>query len=675
MSQLRRPPASVTSQRRMGTGVYQATVVSHLDTTFMGSLEVTLMKDQGNLLGDENQTFIVRYASPFSGSTAYEFMGKNIEDYDDTQKSYGWWAVPPDVGVNVLVCFIDGDPSEGYWFACLPGRYANHMIPAIGSSDKVAISQEDKRKYDVGFLPVAEINRRANSVSQTQKIDDIKKPVHPIADRFLEQGLLEDDVRGITTSSARREAPSLVFGISTPGPVDRRDGSKRARIGVLQKQTENHVPVSRLGGSQFVMDDGDDRYQRKKPAGELGLKDLPYVDTETGKKGDPTIPYNEHIRLRTRTGHQILLHNSEDLIYIGNAKGTSWIELSSNGKIDIYSKDSISVHTETDINFKADRDINIEAGRNINIKTTAEYQDAETLHSDKKITDQNGSESGRIQIESAFNFNLLIGANGKIQTKAYKDIDNNDQLGNFDIKVKGNSLYEVRYKDPTNVKTDSLRATVVPGLHIHSEENLRATVLKKTDIVIDQDLQLLVEGTTDIRSTGDLFVLTDSNLDIVSELNSKWSIGGTTDVYSIGDVKITTEGTTDLLSGGNIKITGGPRIDLNPSSPAAEAELATKSAVANKAEIARAIENLKIYILPKVNDNKAWKDRYKDNDVVSILTRMPMHEPWPHHENFAPDIFDKANIDREKDIEYLEQDRETYLIPEVVRKTAFEKDR
>jgi hypothetical protein len=200
-------------------------------------------------------------------------------------------------------------------------------------------------------------------------------------------------------------------------------------------------------------------------------------------------------------------------------------------------------------------------------------------------------------------------------------------------------------------------------------------VLKKTDIVIDQDLQLLVEGTTDIRSTGDLFVLTDSNLDIVSELNSKWSIGGTTDIYSIGNVKITTEGTTDLLSGGNIKITGGPRIDLNPSSPAAEAELATKSAVANKAEIARAIENLKIYILPKVNDSKAWKDRYKDNDVVSILTRMPMHEPWPHHENFAPDIFDKTNIDREKDIKYVEQDREIYLIPAVVRKTAFEKDR
>jgi hypothetical protein len=75
------------------------------------------------------------------------------------------------------------------------------------------------------------------------------------------------------------------------------------------------------------------------------------------------------VRIRTRTGHQILLHNSEDLIYIGNAKGTTWIELTSNGKIDIYAKDSISVHTENDLNFTADRDINFNANGDINLNS------------------------------------------------------------------------------------------------------------------------------------------------------------------------------------------------------------------------------------------------------------------------------------------------------------------
>jgi hypothetical protein len=86
-----------------------------------------------------------------------------------------------------------------------------------------------------------------------------------------------------------------------------------------------------------------------------------------GDSGDVGIPHNELVRIRTRTGHQILLHNSEDLIYIGNSKGTTWIELTSNGKIDIYANDSVSVHTTNDFNVTADRDINLNAGGNINL--------------------------------------------------------------------------------------------------------------------------------------------------------------------------------------------------------------------------------------------------------------------------------------------------------------------
>jgi hypothetical protein len=142
------------------------------------------------------------------------------------------------------------------------------------------------------------------------------------------------------------------------------------------------------------------------------------------------------IRIRTRTGHQLLMHNSEDLIYIGNSRGTTWIEMTSNGKIDIYAEDSVSVHTKTDFNFRADRDINIEAGRNINMKATAQY-------SEGKIQDAKEYESGRIQIESAFNTNILIGANGKIETRTYKDADEKDVDGQLDINVKGDGKIAV----------------------------------------------------------------------------------------------------------------------------------------------------------------------------------------------------------------------------------------
>ena len=121
--------------------------------------------------------------------------------------------------VVVLVLFVDGDPSQGYWFACVPGRYINNMVPAIAGSRINALDASDKTRYgDTKLpLPVAEINRRANTLEKGTNTEKIKKAIHPIADRFLEQGLLEDDVRGITTSSSRRMVPNSVFGISTPG--------------------------------------------------------------------------------------------------------------------------------------------------------------------------------------------------------------------------------------------------------------------------------------------------------------------------------------------------------------------------------------------------------------------------------------------------------------------------
>ena len=390
--------SAATSTGKMDAGVYLGKIVGFLDPAFMGGIEVTLLREQGNDIGDLGQTYVVKYSSPFYGVTAYEYMGLNKSDFNDTQKSYGMWFPPFEIGTTVMIVFVDGNPSEGYIIGCVPGRFMNQMIPAIGASGDLELSPADKAKYDTTQpLPVGETNRKSNELEKNTNIDKVKKPVHPIADTFLRQGLLEDDVRGSTTSSSRRNVPNMVFGISTPGPLDRREGAKKQFIGSRQSTTPSAVPVSRLGGTTLVFDDGDDRYQRKKPAGEGSVE---YADLLAGEKGQPDIPYNEYFRVRTRTGHQILLHNSEDLIYIGNAKGTTWIELTSNGKIDIYAEDSISIHTENDLNIRADRDINLEAGRNVNIKAV----------------------DGNFHAEAGTNYRLFAGANGQLTAMAITNI-------------------------------------------------------------------------------------------------------------------------------------------------------------------------------------------------------------------------------------------------------------
>jgi hypothetical protein len=369
MSQERRTTVT-QSTGKISSGIMLARVVGYLDPTFMAGLEVTLLSDQGNEVGDIHQTYSVKYSTPFYGVTGYEYMGLNKGDFNDTQKSFGMWFPAAEIGTTVLVSFVEGNPAEGYFLGCVPGKYMNHMIPAIGASTEVDLTEEDKKIFDTDRpIPVAEVNRKTNDLSSGPDIDKIKKPVHPLANRLLEQGLLEDDVRGAATSTSRRNVPNSVYGISTPGPVDRKSGAKKEFIGKKQTRSSSAIPVGRLGGTQLVMDDGDDRYRRASPASLGPPQYFDQLDPNETRTGDPEVPFNEYVRLRTRTGHQILLHNSEDLIYIGNSKGTTWIELTSNGKIDIYAEDSISIHTEADFNFRADRDINIEAGRNINMRT------------------------------------------------------------------------------------------------------------------------------------------------------------------------------------------------------------------------------------------------------------------------------------------------------------------
>ena len=555
MSQkISRTASNQRERQGISPGPYLARVVGHLDTTYMGTLKVRILRDRGNTPGEDSKTYNVKPAFPFFGYTGYEYMGVNdassstLDAYNDTQKSYGMWFVPPDVGVVVLIMFVNGDPAQGFWMGCVPSNFANHMVPAIGAASQVDMDARDKERFDTNKpLPVAEINRRRNTIAEPQpQIDpvQIKKPLHPISERFLEQGLVEDEIRGSTTTTSRRNLPSSVYGISTPGPRDKRVGAKKGTIGSADSPATSFI--SRLGGTQFVMDDGDERFQRKAPAGELPFEEA-YADLLAGEKGDPTIPFNEYFRVRTRTGHQILMHNSEDLIYIGNSRGTTWIELTSNGKIDIYAQDSISIHTENDLNVRADRDINMEAGRNVNFRT---------------------------------------GANPKFDK------------GRF-------------------------RADIAGDFELYIDHNVGLIVDKDFNLTVKQDKKDTILG----------------NFDLYTENNNKFTAGGSTDILSKSDNKFTAEGNTNIKSNGS-HIEEAAKIDMN--GPPAQS--------ATSASTAEEIEKLALHTNPASSGTAEWiKDRYQLDPISSIMKRVPMHEPWPNHENLKPNTSTPEDTDREND--------------------------
>lgn len=416
-----------------GNGPFLAKVISHMDPTYMGMLEVELLREVGNSgKGAEGQLHQVRMITPFYGVTSPEFLGKDPDDHDNTQKSYGMWFVPPDVGTTVLVFFVDGNAKRGFWFGCVPDEGMNFMIPGLAATELVVEGKNKER------LPVSEYNKAAHE--EVKDPTGVKKPKHPLATAISSQGLVRDDTRGITTSSCRREVPSAVFGLSTPGPVDKRSNAKKGKVG-KEEHKINDIFVSRLGGTTLVFDDGDDKFLRKKPAGGEKAGPPEYAAVAQGQKGgDPTLLHNELVRIRTRTGHQILLHNTEDLIYIGNARGTAWIELTSNGKIDIFSADSINIHTGADLNFKANRDVNFEAGRNINMVTGTEFQ-----------------------IETGKNFNVIVGENGYITVK--KDFHVSTTMNNF---ITSNRTTHIKSSENNNFTAGSVTNIKSGGNHVET---------------------------------------------------------------------------------------------------------------------------------------------------------------------------------------------------------------
>ena len=149
------------------------------------------------------------------------------------------------------------------------------------------------------------------------------------------------------------------------------------------------------------------------------------------------------------------------MIYLGNARGTAWIELTSDGKIDIFAQDSISMHTANDFNLTADRNVTIEAGANLSLKASGDYVGDKIL-------------KGRVQIESNKNTNILVGGSTKITTTSDFDINTGgaNKLtagGTTDILSGGNhteTASEIHMNGPqaaTAATASALSVHRVPG--------------------------------------------------------------------------------------------------------------------------------------------------------------------------------------------------------------------
>lgn len=314
------------------------------------------------------------YISPLSGVISNADYSRGTGKYPEKTKgavAYGWWGIP-EQGAKVLVGCIEGDERRRFWIGCIPEHQETHTLfhgrydwsgdggepdgPLSSTGDPIeplytnaGKAFNEDRKSREWKTRQAEYQATAVDIDEHDAPNDSKTTY--LDEQFAQISEAETDewVKPIVgahgydwsgNKAVGSHKASRVFGFSTPG------------------------------GHAFSFDDR---------------------------------AFNSRIRIRSATGHQIILDDTNERIYLSSNEGASWIELDSNGNIDVFSERRISVHAEKDINFTTDESFRVKAKKGI-------YMYAGDTEGQEPL-DEGSPEDGEIRMHSTGDTHLMIEKN------------------------------------------------------------------------------------------------------------------------------------------------------------------------------------------------------------------------------------------------------------------------
>ena len=615
----------------MGAHAHIGRIVNNIDPHRLGAVEVEILGSIGNQRASDQQLITVKYISPSFGSTDVEQNASKAADHHSSQQSYGFWSPPPNLGTLVLVFFVGGDPGQGYYIGSIPDASANHMVPGIAASTKTNSSYKNLNpgtgKYDQDRptdtisdqkspLPVVEANRPKDGAANPY-LPAAKRPIYtPVVNQLKEAGYVDDPYRGPHTGSSMRESPSNVHGWSTPGPLDKNPGAPKKKGG--PRDTQATVHTARLPGHYIMMDDGDETQLRKHKPGAGPAEYANVTAGETG--GNVNYPKDQQIRIRAANGAQFIMHCAEDFIHINNSRGTAWVEITSNGKIDIYTADCVSVHTEADYNITADRDVNIHAGRSINMHADHDVNiNSKTETHIKAETNIMMSSSSHVAVNAEGGTLTMMG-NGAVNLVSAAAV----RMEGTGIDIKSSGHTHMSGTGDFSVKGDQIFLGSSSDIHLAAKGTINGTssqlhLRAYSEAIIHSDAKI------DIRSSGDSVIHADGKISVDS-----------------GDA-IQVNGTAlNLNASGAVKIKGST-VDINgavPDPPHRSAGQSSEAAEPNEA------------VAPEAHPTKTTADTITKAPAAghgpSTSSRVPTSQPYKSHENFNPpghtqDLTDRNN--------------------------------
>ena len=354
-------------------------------------------------LGDTDQHLIedipwCSYVSPFGGSTVGQPSGTTSEQSIGT-RSYGFWAIPQ-VGSTAIIACLDGNVEFRLWIGCITVPSSNGGAPH-------------------GIYKVGDQSSNPQGITGTIQgpLTDRGEPIQPLYNNYVE---------AFIKNTSKNGSPQEGFATSYEWLSRGVDYSASATTDIVNNAIGGINRITDDSQTKITLPDGTEKYftqgygaaaieadQKSNTTGSL-LESTVYHWTTPGFHAISMDdrPENCRMRFRTAAGHQILMDDTNERIYIMTCRGGNWIELDQAGNIDIYSESRISISSDSDINITADGSFRVQAAKGIHMTSGSETRI--TSASDISIQSPGNLRmlgSANVMLEATGNMNVLAGAN------------------------------------------------------------------------------------------------------------------------------------------------------------------------------------------------------------------------------------------------------------------------
>ena len=398
------------------------------------------------------------YMSPFGGVTSNESFARGTGKHPENTNgatAYGFWAIP-EVGSKVLVTCINGDERKRVWLGCLHEHQETHTL------------FHGRYDWEGGGKPDGPLSSK-------------KGPIEPLYTNTGKAFNDDRESREWKTRQAEYQTTAVNNGDSAPNN-EKGDYVDNEYEDIFNNEQDDWVkPIVGAHGYDWSGNKALGSHMTSRVFGlsTPGLHALSMDDRA----------FNSRIRLRSATGHNIIMDDTNERIYIATNEGANWIELDSSGNIDIYSKRRISVHAEKDINFSTDESFRVKAKKGIHMYSG----DTKGQHE----LDDEKPEDGEIRFHSTADTHFMVEKNMR-------------------TLIKDDWLTEVGGKVCT---------TVGEGLYLQVEKEIN-TIVNNGDynISLQGDYNHNVSGNTSIFSGNDNIIQAVNNTNIFS-FTGKMDIG------------------------------------------------------------------------------------------------------------------------------------------------------